>query len=90
MAQELWDEFTAKKRILLEKTHTKMSKWWIIRSDNKHLARRETMKLILSSIKYVGRSRTLDFSMDPDIVIPGDIELKNMKREQKEYGAPLR
>ena len=89
-AQDLWDEFTAKKRVLLEKTHTEQSRWWIIRSDNKHLARRETMKLILNSIKYAGRSRTLDFSMDPDIVIPGDIELKNMKREQKEYGAPLR
>ncbi len=89
-AQDLWDEFTAKKRVLLEKTHTEQSRWWIIRSDNKHLARRETMKLILNSIKYAGRSRTLDFSMDPDIVIPGDIELKNMKREQKEYGVPLR
>ena len=88
-AQELWGEFTEKKRILLEKTHTEKSKWWIIRSDNKHLARRETMKLILNSIKYVGRSRTLDFSMDPNIVIPGDIELKKMKKEQKKYGAPL-
>ena len=57
-AQELWGEFTAKKRILLEKTHSEKSKWWIIRSDNKHLARRETMELILNSIKYVGRSRT--------------------------------
>ena len=89
-AQDLWGEFTEKKRILLEKTHTEKSKWWIIRSDNKHLARRETMKLVLNSIKYAGRSRSLDFSMDPDIVIPGNIELKNMKKEQKKYGAPLR
>jgi polyphosphate kinase len=88
-AQELWDKFTEKKKILLEKTHTENSKWWVIRSDNKHLARRETMKLILNSVKYVGRSRTLDFSMDPNIVIPGNIELKNMKKEQKKYGAPL-
>jgi polyphosphate kinase 2 len=89
-AQELWDEFTEKKRILLQKTHTKNSKWWIIRSDNKHLARRETMKLILNSIRYVGRSRSLDFSPDPDIVIRGDVELKNMKLEQKQYGTALR
>lgn len=88
-AQELWGEFTEKKRILLEKTHTEKSKWWIIRSDNKHLARRETMKLILNSVRYVGRSRTLDFTMTPNIVIPGNIELKNMKSEQKKYGAPL-
>jgi polyphosphate kinase len=89
-AQELWDEFTEKKRVLLQKTHTKNSKWWVIRSDDKHLARRETMKLILSSVRYVGRSRTLKFSPDPNIVIRGDVELKNMKLEQKQYGTALR
>ncbi len=89
-AQELWDEFTEKKKVLLEKTHTENSKWWIVRSDNKHLARRETMKLILNSVRYLGRSKRLDFSMDPSIVIPGNVELKNMKKEQRKYGAPLR
>jgi polyphosphate kinase 2 len=89
-AQELWDEFTEKKKVLLQKTHTDKSKWWVIRSDNKHLARRETMKLILNSIKYVGRSRTLDFKLDPDVVIPGNVEVKNMIREKKQYGSALR
>lgn len=89
-AQELWDEFTEKKRMLLQKTHTKNSKWWVVRSDDKHLARRETMKLILSSVRYVGRSRSLDFSPDARIVIGGDVELKNMKLEQKKYGTALR
>ncbi len=89
-AQELWDEFTEKKKVLLEKTHTENSKWWIVRSDNKHLARRETMKLILNSVKYRGRSKLLHFAVDPDIVIPGDIELKNMRSEQRKFGAPLR
>jgi len=89
-AQDLWDEFTEKKRVLLQKTHTENSKWWVIRSDNKHLARRETMKLILNSIKYVGRSRSLDFSLDPEVVIPGNIELKNMLKEKKKFGSALR
>ncbi len=89
-AQELWDEFTEKKKVLLQKTHTQKSKWWVVRSDNKHLARLETMKLILNSIKYVGRSRTLDFELNPDVVIPGNIELKNMIREKKQYGSALR
>ena len=71
-AQDLWDEFTEKKKVLLQKTHTKKSKWWVIRSDDKHLARRETMKLILSSVKYRGRIRTLSLKPDSDIVIPGD------------------
>ncbi len=89
-AQDLWDEFTEKKRVLLQKTHTDSSKWWVVRSDNKHLARRETMKLILSSVRYLGRSRSLTYSPDPDIVIRGDVELKNMKLEKKKYGTALR
>lgn len=89
-AQELWNEFTEKKKVLLQKTHTENSQWWIIRSDDKHLARRETMKLILSSVKYRGRSRSLDFTPDSSIVIRGDMELKNMKMEQKKYGSALR
>lgn len=89
-AQNLWDEFTEKKKVLLQKTHTNKSKWWVVRSDDKHLARRETMKLILSSVKYLGRSRTLNFKPDPDVVIPGDKELKIMHMQQKKFGTPLR
>ena len=85
-AQELWDEFTQKKFMLLKNTHTKQSPWWVIRSDNKHLARRETMKLILNLVRYKGRSRKLDFNLDPTIVIPGNKELKEMKKQRKKYG----
>lgn len=85
-AQELWDEFTEKKFQLLRKTHTAQSPWYIIRSDDKHLARLETMKLILSSVKYIGRSRKLNFKSDPNIIIPGDKEMKLMRKERKKYG----
>lgn len=85
-AQELWNEFTEKKFVLLKKTHTKKSPWWVIRSDNKHLARRATMKVILNSVRYKGRSRKLDFKPDPAIVIPGDMELKEMKKQRKKHG----
>lgn len=85
-AQDLWDEFTEKKRVMLRKTHTKLSPWNIIRSDNKHLARLETFKLILNAVRYRGRSRTLDFEINPKIVIPGNVEYKRMKKERKKYG----
>jgi polyphosphate kinase 2 len=88
-AQDLWDEFTEKKFTLLKKTHTKNSPWHVIRSDDKHLARRETMKVILKSVRYRGRNRKLDFSLDPDIVIPGDRELVIMKKQRKQYGKSL-
>ncbi len=51
-AQDMWDQLTKAKYDLLKKTHTKESPWFIIRSDNKHLARLETIKLILGQIKY--------------------------------------
>jgi polyphosphate kinase 2 len=88
-AQELWDEFTEKKYQLLKRTHTKKSPWYVIRSDDKHLARRETMKVILNAVRYRGRNRKLDFTPDPDIVIPGSRELKIMKKQQKKYGKSL-
>jgi polyphosphate kinase 2 len=88
-AQDLWDEFTEKKYILLQKTHSKKTPWYIIRSDDKHLARRETMKVILNALKYRGRSRKLNFVLNPDIVIPGDKELKLMGKQLKKYGKSL-
>jgi polyphosphate kinase 2 len=88
-AQDLWDEFTKKKFMLLKKTHTKKSPWYVIRSDDKHLARRETMKVILNRVRYRGRSRKLNFTPDPDIVILGDRELKIMKEQLKKYGKSL-
>lgn len=85
-AQELWDKFTEAKFLLLKKTHTKFSKWYIVKSDDKHKARLNTIKLILNSTKYAGRSRTLDFEPDPKTIIPGDRELKIMTKQRKKYG----
>jgi len=89
-AQELWKEFTEKKFILLKKTHTEQSPWWVIRSDNKHLARRETMKLILNLVKYKGRRKKIDFTIDKNIVKKGNIELANMKKQREKYGEFVR
>ncbi len=85
-AQELWDDFTEMKFRLLKKTHSPLSKWFIVRSDDKHRARLNTIKLILSSTKYRGRSRSLDFTPDPAIIIPGNRELKIMEKQRKKYG----
>lgn len=80
-AQRLWAEFTEKKFELLRRTHTELNPWWVIRSDKKHLARLETMKLILRTIRYRGRSRSLDFSANPSVCVRGDDEYKRMKRQ---------
>jgi polyphosphate kinase 2 len=79
-AQDLWDEYTVKKRELLRRTHTEKNPWWVIRSNDKHLARLETMKLILRTFPYRGRSRSLDFSPNEDVCVRGDVELSSMLR----------
>ena len=85
-AQELWHEFTLRKFKMLKSTHTRLMPWYIIRSNDKHLARRETMKLILNSVGYRGRGRKLNFTTDPEIVIPGDRELQLMKKQKRQFG----
>ena len=89
-AQDLWDEFTEKKFRLLKKTHTASSPWFVIRSDDKHLARLETMKVLLNSVPYRGRRRSLSVEPDPDIVIPGDLETKVMEAQRRSVGKFLR
>ncbi|MDP2877045.1 MAG: polyphosphate kinase 2, partial [Holophaga sp.] len=51
-AQDRWDDFTNVKYDMLKRTNTPVSPWFVIRSDDKHLARLNTMKLILNSVPY--------------------------------------
>jgi polyphosphate kinase 2 len=85
-AQDLWDEFTEKKHRLLQATHTKLNPWWVIRSDDKQAARLESMKLILSLVKYRGRSRSLDVTPDPAIAVRANVELKRMDKQRRKRG----
>jgi polyphosphate kinase len=89
-AQELWDEFTEKKLRMLKRTHTRLTPWTIIKSDDKHLARLATIKVILNSVRYRGRSPDLDYAVDPGIVIDGGRELAKMKRQIEKSGKPKR
>lgn len=89
-AQELWDEFTEKKYRFLLRTHTPQCPWFIIRSDDKHLARLETMKVILNAVRYKGRRRNLDFQLNSTVVRSGDEELALMRRDRRKHGKFIR
>lgn len=89
-AQELWDEFTEMKYRLLQRTHTRKNPWFVIRADDKHKARLETMKLLLTMIPYRGRSRRLDFGLDPDVIIRGDEEVARMEKQRRKRGRFVR
>ena len=89
-AQELWYEFTEKKYQMLVKTSTKIAPWYIIRSDDKHQARRQTIKLLLNSVRYRNRNKKLNYTIDPKTVISAVREIKIMKKQRKKHGKFMR
>ena len=85
-AQEHWDDFTEMKYKMLKRTSTLEAPWMIIRSETKHLARMEAMKLILNSVDYEGRDPDLDFVPDPAVVASGARELELMEAQRIQGG----
>jgi hypothetical protein len=85
-AQERWDDFTEMKYKMLRDTHTNQAPWTVIRSDDKHLARLEVMKVVLDAVPYTGRDTSLGYVPDPKIVISGAREIELMKADRLRSG----
>jgi len=80
-AQDLWDEFSEKKYEMLRRTNSKSAPWHIVRSDNKHKARIEAVKIILNSIDYDKRNYALNFEEDEKFSISVAKELARMRKD---------
>lgn len=85
-SQERWDEFTERKYLMLRDTHTNKTPWTVIRSDNKHRARLNVMKVILDAVPYDSRDTDLDFVPSPKIVISGAREIELMRADRLRSG----
>lgn len=85
-AQERWDDFTRAKYNMLKLTHTNHAPWTVIRSDNKHLARLNAMKVILNSINYEDKDNDLNYNVDENIVLSGDMEIEIMNNQRTSLG----
>ena len=85
-AQERWDDFTNVKYEMLRQTNTTHAPWTIIRSNDKHMARLNVMKIILNSVPYNRLDPELDFVPDPEIVVSGSRELEMMEAERLKSG----
>ena len=81
-AQERWEDFSLAKYDMLKKTHTTHAPWKVIRSNDKHQARLNAIKVILNSVPYERLNKELNFVPDPEIVISGSRELENMKEQR--------
>ncbi len=85
-AQERWDDFTNVKYEMLRRTHTSDAPWTIIRSNDKHLARLNAIKVLLNQIPYADRASTLDFVPNAKVVVSGSRELELMEAQRIESG----
>jgi len=81
-AQDLWDEFSEKKYEMLKRTHSRSAPWNIVRSDDKHKARMEAIKIILNSVDYEDRNYSLDFEPTENINISVQKELSRMRKKR--------
>ena len=81
-AQDLWSDFSDKKYEMLKRTSSRTAPWHVIRSDNKHKARLEAIKIILNSMDYDGRNYSLNFEPNEKVNISVQKELSQMRKTQ--------
>lgn len=77
-SQDLWDQYTAAKHSMLFASHTTLTPWIIIRSDNKKRARINCIKHVLNSISY-SEKRPKKLRISNKILSRGDEELALME-----------
>jgi len=70
MGQELWDKYTHYKEEMFSKTHTTFSPWMIVKTNNKRIARVESMRHVLSQFEYEGKGDSgISLRPDPNVIL---------------------
>ncbi len=68
--QELWDVYTKYKEQMFSKTHTSFSPWTIVKTNDKHTARLECMRYVLSQIEYDNKDDSKTSLLpDPNVIM---------------------
>lgn len=68
-ALDYWDDYTVARDLMLARTSTPVAPWTIVRADDKKLARLNTMRYLLTRLRYAGKADEL-LVYDPAIVFP--------------------
>jgi polyphosphate kinase 2 len=85
-AQDRWDDFTNRKYEMLKRTDTRAAPWVIVRANDKQRARLNVIKVILNAVDYKERDPDLDFTPDPEIVVPAAEEIALMRAQRRRSG----
>ncbi len=68
-AQKRWQDYSRARDEMLARTHTAAAPWHVVRADDKHRARLNVIRDMLSRLDYPGKTKGLVIS-DPAIVFP--------------------
>lgn len=66
-----WDDYTQKRDEMLEKTHTDVAPWTVVRANDKRRARVNLIRHILNSLDYEGKDRKAIGEIDNKILGAG-------------------
>lgn len=68
--QELWDTYTKYKEQMFSKTHTSFSPWIIVKTNDKKVARRESIRHVLSQFNYPEKAKApINLYPDPNVIV---------------------
>jgi len=68
--QKLWDKYTKYKELMFSDTHTNFCPWIIVKTNDKRVARLESMRYVLSRFDYPGKNSSKTVLLpDPTVVI---------------------
>lgn len=62
-----WDDYTAAIKDTIERSHTKIAPWTVVRSDDKRRARIAAIQTVLHAVDYVGKDQKKIGRIDPGI-----------------------
>ncbi len=64
-----WDDYTAAKEAMFERTDTSFAPWTVVRTNDKKRARLEAMRVVLSRFDYDGKDVSVVGRPDPALVV---------------------
>ncbi len=74
-----WGDYTEKRDVMFERTHTPHAPWIIVRGNDKRRSRLEVIRRIVRSLPYEGRDMDAIGKPDPKIIGEGPAYLKKSR-----------
>jgi polyphosphate kinase 2 (PPK2 family) len=71
-----WDDYSDKRDLMLERTHTPYAPWQVVRANDKRRSRLAVMRHVLLSIPYAGRDEKAIGGEDHKIIMDGPTFLR--------------